>query len=422
MNAKEKLIIVGTGLTAVEVAFNLRASGWDGDITLVGDAAVTPHHLPPLSKAYLSGSVPPESLHIRTLDAYETHGIHLLTDKKVLKIDRNDRKLVLASGEELQYNRLVLATGGRPRSLPAASAVSAATRNFSYLRTLQDAETIKQNLVTGKTLVVIGGGYIGLEVAAAAAKAGMQVTVLASSDRILDRVTAPPISEFFEHVHRTHGVDIQTNAHVNSLKLTADNTMVEEVICADGRRFHSDLVVTGIGLVPNVELASEAHLQVADGIVINSDMQTSDPLIMAAGDCAQFYSTIYKREVRIESVPNALEHARKIAALLCGQPPRKEAAPWFWSDQYDVGLKMVGLSQGYDRIVVRGSTDKRDFTLFYLLKERVLAVDTVNRPVEFTLSKQIITDGLPVDTQLLSDESVTLKELVSAARATASAV
>ena len=422
MNAKEKLIIVGTGLTAVEVAFNLRASGWDGDITLVGDAAVTPHHLPPLSKAYLSGSVPPESLHIRTLDAYETHGIHLLTDKKGLKIDRNDRKLVLASGEELQYNRLVLATGGRPRSLPAASAVSAATKNFSYLRTLQDAETIKQNLVTGKTLVVIGGGYIGLEVAAAAAKAGMQVTVLASSDRILDRVTAPPISEFFEHVHRTHGVDIQTNAHVNSLKLTADNTMVEEVICADGRRFHSDLVVTGIGLVPNVELASEAHLQVADGIVINSDMQTSDPLIMAAGDCAQFYSTIYKREVRIESVPNALEHARKIAALLCGQPPRKEAAPWFWSDQYDVGLKMVGLSQGYDRIVVRGSTDKRDFTLFYLLKERVLAVDTVNRPVEFTLSKQIITDGLPVDTQLLSDESVTLKELVSAARATANAV
>lgn len=417
MDAKEKLVIVGTGLTAVEVAFNLRAGGWPGDITMVGEANVTPHHLPPLSKAYLSGLAAPENFYIRTPDAYAAQGIELITGERVLGIKRDQKRLVLAGGKELQYHRLVLATGGRPRQLSAAGAVSALTKNFSYLRTLQDAEGIRRNLVTGNRLVVIGGGYIGLEVAAAAAEIGMKVTVLASCDRVLARVTAPPISAFFERVHRAHGVDIQTNTEVSSLKLSADNTMVEEVVCRDGRRFQSDLVVTGIGLLPNVELARDAGLQVDDGIIINTEMQTSDPSIMAAGDCARFHSSLYNRQVRIESVPNALDHARKITALMCGQPLRKEAAPWFWSDQYDVALKMAGLSQGYDRVILRGSTDNSDFTLFYLCENKILAVDTVNRPVEFTLSKQIITDGLPVATHLLSDESVTLKELVSAARA-----
>ncbi|AOE86720.1 oxidoreductase [Pseudomonas sp. BN417] len=415
MNANKNLVIVGAGHAGVEVAFSLRANGWEGNIWLVGDAAVIPHHLPPLSKAYLAGKSTPESLYLRTPDAYAAQNIQLLSGTQVTAINRNRRQVSLSDGQVLDYERLVLATGGRPRLLPVASGAAGKAANFRYLRTLEDAECIRQQLIPGNRLVVIGGGYVGLEVAATAIKANVQVTLLDTTDRVLARVTAPPVSAFYERLHRDAGVDIRTGMQVCGFEMSADQQKVTAVLCEDGTRLAADLIVAGIGLIPNCELASAAGLLVDNGIVVNEQMQTSDPVIMAIGDCARFHSQIYGRWVRIESVPNALEQARKVAAIVCGKPTRNETAPWFWSDQYEVGLKMVGLSEGYDRIIIRGSLEQPDFSVFYLQGDRVLAVDTVNRPVEFNLSKQIITDRLPVEPNLLDDESVPLKEIIATA-------
>nr|WP_218649023.1 FAD-dependent oxidoreductase [Pseudomonas taiwanensis] len=411
------MVIVGAGHAGVEVAFGLRANGWEGNIWLVGEAAAVPHHLPPLSKAYLAGTATPESLYLRAPNTYAAQNIQLLSSTQVTAINRDLRHVSLSDGQVLPYDLLVLATGGRPRLLPVASGAVGKAANLRYLRTLEDAECIRQQLTRGNRLVVIGGGYVGLEVAATAVKANMQVTLLDTTDRVLARVTAPPVSAFYERLHRDAGVDIRTGMQVCGFEMSADQQKVTAVLCKDGTRLPADMVVAGIGLIPNCELASAAGLLVDNGIVVNEQMQTSDPAIMAIGDCARFHSRIYGRWVRIESVPNALEQARKVAAIVCGKPPRSEAAPWFWSDQYEVGLKMVGLSEGYDRIIVRGSLEQPDFTVFYLLGDRVLAVDTVNRPVEFNLAKQIITDRLPVEPSLLDDESVPLKEIIAAAKA-----
>lgn len=416
MNANDNVLIIGTGLAGVEVAFGLRASGWTGSIQLVGDTTVLPYQLPPLSKAYLAGTAKAESLYLRTPEAYTAQNIQLLSGRKVTAIDRDRRQVNLADGQVLGYEHLVLATGGRPRPLPAASGAAEKASNFRYLRTLEDAESIRQQLIPDNRLVIIGGGYVGLEVAATAIKAGMRVTLLDTADRLLARVTAPPVSDFYQRLHSAAGVDIRTGMQISALELSDDQQSVTAVLCEDGTRLPAELVVTGIGLIPNCELASAAGLQVDNGIVVNEQMQTSDPAIMAVGDCARFHSQLYDRWMRIESVPNATEQARKAAAIICGKPPREEAAPWFWSDQYEAGLKTVGLSEGYDRIVVRGSLKKPDFSVFYLQENRVLSVDTVNRPVEFNFSKQIVTDRLPVNPELLEDESLPLKEIIAASK------
>lgn len=408
----ERLVVIGTGCGGVELAFAARAAGWSGPITLIGEENALPYHRPPLSKAYLMGDANADSLWLRAPALYEKMNIELLMAVKVAAIDRRKMQVCLSDGRNLDYDRLVLATGGRPRPLPAAAGSAGTAENFRYLRTLADAEAIRRHFAPGHRLVVVGGGYVGLEVAAAAVKSGMRVTVLEAAPRLLARVTALPLSEFYEDVHRHAGVDVQTNAQVEDFELSADRSKITAVRCADGARIEAEFVVAGIGLIPNCELAIEAGLQVDDGIVVDAQMQTTDAAIMAVGDCTKFYSDLYKRKVRIESVPNALEQARKVAALICGKVPRKDAAPWFWSDQYDLNLKMVGLSHGYDQLVFRGSLENRNFSAFYMLDGRVLAVDTVNRPVEFNLSKQLVLDCLPVLPALLADDTVPLNSIL----------
>ncbi|RJG04497.1 NAD(P)/FAD-dependent oxidoreductase [Noviherbaspirillum sedimenti] len=409
MSSIERLVVIGTGCGGVELAFAARAAGWNGPITLVGEENALPYHRPPLSKAYLMGEANADALWLRAPALFEKQNIALLTAVKVAAIDRRRMQVSLSDGRNLGYDRLVLATGGRPRPLPAAAG---SAENFRYLRTLADAAAIRGHFAPGHRLVVVGGGYVGLEVAAAAVKSGMRVTVLEAAPRLLARVTALPLSNFYEDVHRQAGVDIQTSAQVEEFELSADRSKITAVRCAGGARIEADFVVAGIGLIPNCELAIEAGLQVDDGIVVDAQMQTTDEAIMAVGDCTKFYSDLYKRKVRIESVPNALEQARKIAALICGKVPRKDAAPWFWSDQYDLNLKMVGLSHGYDQLVFRGSLESRNFSAFYMLDGRVLAVDTVNRPVEFNLSKQLVLDCLRVLPEALADDTVPLKSIL----------
>jgi 3-phenylpropionate/trans-cinnamate dioxygenase ferredoxin reductase subunit len=407
-----RLVVIGTGCAGVELAFAARAMGWSGSIVLVGDDPAVPYQRPPLSKAYLMGEMNFESLWLRAPALYEKSRIELLTGVHVAAIDRVHMRVQLCDGREVPYDHLGLMVGGRPRPLPAAMRCTEGVLNFHYLRTVADSAAIHKHFGPGRRLVVVGGGYVGLEVAAAAVKSNMRVTVLEALPRVLARVTAPLLSAFYEDVHRQAGVDVRTGDQVDGFELSPDGSQITAVHCAGGTSIAADVVVAGIGLIPNVELASGAGLAVENGIVVDSLMRTTDPSIFAGGDCTCFYSELYERTVRLESVPNALGQARTAAAVLCGKKPREDAVPWFWSDQYDLNLKMVGLSQGYDRVIVRGSPASRSFSAFYMLGDRVLAMDTVNRPQEFNLSKRLIADRRCVDAALLADDMTPFKRII----------
>jgi 3-phenylpropionate/trans-cinnamate dioxygenase ferredoxin reductase subunit len=287
--------------------------------------------------------------------------------------------------------------------------------NFRYVRTIGDIDQLRRHMEPGLRLVIIGGGYIGLEVAALAIKREMQVTVLEALPRVLARVTAPEISAFYERIHRAAGVDIRTGVEVTGFEFDQSKEAVSGVLCGDGTRVPADVVIAGIGLIPNTELAQSAGLAVENGIVVDEFTRTSDPDIYSAGDCTNHPSTLYGRRVRLESVPNAVEQARVAAAALCGKQRPHGAVPWFWSDQYHFKLQMVGLSQGHDDLVVRGSTDNESFAAFYLRQGKMISADTVNRPQEFMIAKRLVAEAVAIDPKRLADESVPLKSLVAGA-------
>jgi len=409
------LIVIGAGQAGAELAVQARASGWAGRIALVGDEAAAPYHRPPLSKAYLAGAADADSLLLKAHAAYEKAGVELMLNRRVVAVDRQSRRVELEGGPALAWSRLAFATGGRPRRLPAAATGADSADNFHYLRTLADVDRISARFVPGARLLIVGGGYIGLEVAAVAVKLGLKVVVLEAAPRVLARVTAPAVSAFYEHVHRQAGVDIRTGVQVETFALDAARRRVMAVECVDGERLDCDLVVAGIGLIPSTELAVACGLAVNDGIVVDGALRTSDADIVAAGDCTRFHSLLYRRSVRLESVPNALEQARCAAATLNGKPSQQDSVPWFWSDQYDLKLKMVGLSQGYDQLVLRGSPDTGSFCAFYLQGRRVLAVDTVNRVPEFMVAKRLVAERIEIDAARLADETVALKDLLQPA-------
>ena len=413
MTPEALLLVVGAGHAGAELAVQARECGWSGRIVLVGDEQALPYHRPPLSKAYLAGEATLDAIALKARVTYDKAHVEWQPGRHVAAIDRATATVRFSDGGTLPYTLLALATGGRPRPLPAAAGAAAQAPNFHYLRTLADVDRIRAGFQQGGRLTIVGGGYIGLEVAAVAVKCGLKVTLLEAAERVLARVTAPPVSAFYEHVHRAAGVDLRTGVQADSLVLDASGR-VAEVHCSDGERIATDLVIAGIGLLPNTELAAAAGLRVDDGIQDDPCSRTSDPAIFAAGDCTRFMSPLYGRSLRLESVPNALEQARCAAVTLCGQERRQDNVPWFWSDQYELKLKMVGLSQGHDRFVLRGSVEQRSFSAFYLKGTRVLAVDTVNRVPEFMLAKRLVAERLPVDPERLADEGVPLKNQIAA--------
>ena len=404
-------IIIGAGHAGGELAIALRNEGWEGRILLLGEEAHLPYHRPPLSKAYLAGSVEKSSLSIRPQMAYDKANVEFFGGVRVLRIDRANKRLELADGKQLAYDKLAIATGGRPRPLSVPNAAAAERcANFHYLRTLDDVELIRAQMATGKRLAIVGGGYIGLEVAAAAVAQGLQVTVLEALPRVLQRVTAAELSAYYERKHREAGVDIRTSVQVADLEVTGE--AVSAVICADGSRLETDLVVVGIGLIANTELAAEAGLEVDNGILVDQHAQTSDPDIHAAGDCTNHPNPLLGRRLRLESVPNALEQSRVAAAGMAGKLKAYASVPWFWSDQYELKLKMVGLSEGFERLVLRGEPQTDSFSAFYLKDGKVLAADTVNRPQDFIAAKRLVAEGIAVTAEQLADDSRPLKELL----------
>ena len=411
--ASSTAIIIGAGHAGGELAIALRNEGWEGRILLLGEEAHLPYHRPPLSKAYLAGSVEKSSLSIRPQMAYDKANVEFIGGVRVSRIDRANQRLELADGSQLAYDKLAIATGGRPRPLSVPNAaVAERCANFHYLRTLDDVEQIRAQLAPGKRLAIVGGGYIGLEVAASAIAQGLQVTVLEALPRVLQRVTAAELSAYYERKHREAGVDIRTGVQVADLEVTGDT--VTAVLCADGSRLAADLVVVGIGLLANTELAAEAGLQVDNGILVDEHAQTSDPHIYAAGDCTNHPNALLGRRLRLESVPNALEQSRVAAANMAGKAKTYASVPWFWSDQYELKLKMVGLAEGFERLVLRGDPATDSFSAFYLKGDKVLAADTVNRPQDFIAAKRLVAEGIAVTDAQLADDSKPLKELLPA--------
>lgn len=405
-----EIVIVGAGYAASELAVTLRQEGCTGRIMMIGEERPLPYQRPPLSKTYLSGKVDAEGLLIRPATAYEQAHIDCLLGVRVEAIDRELRQVRLADGRRVGYARLALATGGRARRLEIAGSD---LHGIHYLRSQADVEAIRPGLRAGRRLVIVGGGYVGLEVAAVAVRMGVQVTVLEAAPRVLARVTAPQISTFYEALHRDNGVEILTGVEVEGFAAGECPVHVGEVLCKDGRRIEADLVIVGVGLIPNVELAEAAGLEVDNGILIDEHGRTSDADIVALGDCTSYPCLFYGRRLRLESVPNAIDQARTAAATLCGKSRRTESLPWFWSDQYDLKLQMAGLNQGYERVVLRGSFERRSFAAFYLQGERVIAADVVGRPADFMQAKRLIAERVMVDDTALADEGRLLKELLS---------
>jgi 3-phenylpropionate/trans-cinnamate dioxygenase ferredoxin reductase subunit len=363
-----------------------------------------------LSKAYLAGEIGADALIYKAGVAYEKANIELRLGVRVEAIDRGTKELLLPGGERLHYDKLVIATGGRARELKVPGANLA---NIFSLRTIADVEALQPQIQAGRRLVVVGGGYIGLEVAAVAVKRGLAVTVLEGMPRVLARVTAPDLSKFYERVHRAAGVEIRTGVNVIAFAAEPDGTTVGAVLCADGRAIEADFVLIGIGLVPNIELAQATGLEADGGILVDALSRTSDLDIYAIGDCCLHADHGFlHRRIRIESVPNALEQARIVAASICGRPVPATTAPWFWSDQYDLQLQMVGISEGYQKVVIRGSTEGTSFIAFYLKDGIIIAADAVNRPAEFMAAKRLVGDRAAPEPEKLADESISLKTLL----------
>ena len=402
-------VIVGGGVAASEAAFAMRRNGFAGPLSIVTEEAHWPYQRPPLSKAYLAGEVGLGALYTRPAAAYEKAGITVASSTRVEAIDRTGKQVALSDRRVLRYDKLLLAVGGRARALNDAPAD---VGNLHAIRTIADVDRLRPQLVPGARMVIIGGGYLGLEFASVGIKLGLKVCVLESMPRVLARVAAPQVSSFFEQVHRQSGVDVRTGVQVSGFETETGGRRIRSVVCADGEALRADVVVAGVGMVPNTELAQAAGVVVADGIVVDAASRTSDADIFAIGDCANAPLPGGER-ARLESVPNALDQARIAAAAICAKDLPRRNVPWFWSDQYDLKLQIAGMSRGHDATLVRGSIAARRFSVLYLKGGRLIAADTVNWPADFAAARALISQERVVDMERIADGSVALSALAA---------
>lgn len=407
----DNIVIIGGGQAAVSAITSLRHHGYDGSITLVGDELFLPYQRPPLSKAYMKGELARERLFFKQAGWYDGQCVRLHVGTRVNAIDRTKKTIDTDSGKHFDYDALIVATGSRARRLQIPGVDL--SKVFD-LRTLADVEKIRPTIIKGNKIVVIGGGYIGLEAAAAARQIGVDVTVLEYAPRVLARVTSAVISEFYEKEHRANGIDIRTNARIAALRGTAGQ--VTGVELQDGSILATDAVLIGVGIVPNQELAEAAGIDCNDGIIVDRDARTSDPHVYAAGDCTRRPLVHYDGVSRLESVHNAVEQGKLAAAAILGKPRPAEECPWFWSDQFDLKLQIAGLSNSFDECFVRGEPDERKFAVFYFRSGNLIAVDAINSPQEFVIARKLIAAGQTVDKGLLADTSIPMKEVVGAER------
>ena len=398
------VVIIGAGHAAGQAAASLRQAKYAGDITIVGDEAHIPYQRPPLSKAYLKGDQSADKVYLRAESFYADRDIAMKLSTRATAIDTTAKTVALSSDETLHYDHLLISTGSRPRKL---SIDGSDLPGIHYLRTMDDVDGLRDGMQADANLVIVGGGYIGLEVAAVGRELGLNVHVLEMEERILQRVTTPEMSAYYHQLHEGRGVNIHTNTAVTGF---AGDGKVQEVLCGD-KRFPADIVIVGIGIIPNTELAEAAGIVCNNGIVVDDHCCTSDPNVYAAGDCTNHPNPLLDRRLRLESVPNAMDQARVSTANMLGDDKTYAAIPWFWSDQYELKLQMVGFSADGDAQVLRGDMTSNQFAIFYLKDGKVVAADAVNSPKEFMLCKQLV--GKSADPAMLADPEADLKALLA---------
>jgi 3-phenylpropionate/trans-cinnamate dioxygenase ferredoxin reductase subunit len=405
--AQGAVAIVGAGHAGFQVAASLRQLGFGEPVHLINDEGHLPYQRPPLSKAYLKGSGGPDTLMFRPQKFYTDQNIELISDRAVA-IDRAARKLKLASGAAFDYGHLVLATGARNRLLDIPNANLPDVR---YLRILDDSEDLRRRIASSKHVVVIGAGFIGLEFAATARIKGLEVDVLELASRVMARAVTAEISEYFQARHAAAGVRIHLGVQATAIEASGDK--VTGVSLSDGRHIPADLVVVGVGVLPNVELAAEAGLPVASGIIVNERLLTIDPNISAIGDCALFASPRFGGSLRLESVQNATDHARCVAARLTGDDKVYDGHPWFWSDQADDKLQIAGLTTGYDRVVVRGDPSQKAFSAFCYKADTLVGIESVNRAGDHMFGRRLLPMDRSIEPEQAADQGFDLKRALA---------
>jgi len=403
----QQIVIAGGGQAAVQAVDTLRRKGFAGELTVVGDEPWLPYQRPPLSKKYLAGALERERLLIRPAQFFAERQVHTQLGRRVSEIAPREQHVRLDDGLVLPYDALVLATGSRPRRLPAPGADLAGVH---YLRTIADADRIRAECAAGGRMVIIGGGYIGLEVAATVRGLGLEVTVLEMAARVMSRVTCAEISAFYEAEHARQGVRIHCNETLRALHGEARSGRVRAVLTEAGREYPADVVIIGCGVVPADELARAAGLTCENGVVTDVHCRTSDAAIYAAGDCASHLNRQYGRHLRLESVDNAFEQGTTVALNLLGAATPHDKLPWFWSDQFDLKLVIVGVAQGFDSVILRGSAATRSFSACYLRGGELIAIDTVNQPKDQMAARKLIAAHARPDPDKLADAAIALRD------------
>ena len=401
------VVIVGAGHAGFQVAASLRQHGFKDRVCLINDEGHLPYQRPPLSKAYLKGTGGPDSLMFRPEKFFHDQTIELIGDRAVA-IDRAAQKLKLASGAFLDYGHLVLATGARNRLLDIPNAN---LPNVRYLRILDDSEDLRKRIAASKRVVVIGAGFIGLEFAATARIKGLEVDVLELANRVMARAVTAEVSEYFQARHAEAGVRIHLGVMATAIE--ADGDKVTGVSLSDGRHIPADLVVVGVGVLPNVELAKEAGLPTASGIIVNDHLLTRDPNISAIGDCCLFESPRFRGSLRLESVQNATDQAKCVAARLTGDDKVYDGQPWFWSDQGDDKLQIAGLTTGYDRVVLRGDPSQKAFSAFCYKQGRLVGIESVNRAGDHMFGRRLLPMDRSVAPEQAADPNFDLKKALA---------
>ena len=402
----EELVVIGGGQAAIQCVASLRKEGYSGSITLIGEENHLPYQRPPLSKGFLSGSTESNRLYLKKIEFFQENSIQLNLGVSAKKIDRDNCNVHLSDDKSISYDKLVLATGSRVRKLKFPGSD---LEGINYLRGIDDAESLKDGLLKSKNLVIVGAGYIGLEVAAVATDFNTKITVVEMADRVMNRTVDPIISAYYQELHSNNGVNFILN---ESLEKVDGIKTVEQVICSGGSSIEADILVIGAGVIPNIELAEESGLSCDNGICVDEYGQTEDIRIFACGDCTNHPNEKLDRKLRLESVHNAMEQSKTVASSIMGNKTAYNQIPWFWSDQYDHKLQIVGLSGDHDEVLIRGDQAESKFMLFYLKGEELIAVDAVNNPKEFLICRKLVENKVKISSDDILNQSKNLNDLI----------
>ena len=401
-----EIVVIGSGQAAIQTVMSLKRNEFTGSIKVIGEEDHLPYQRPPLSKDFLLEEYKPERVSLKKKEFYEENEVDLILGKRAESIDTILKEITLSDENKIRYDQLIIATGSRVRKLNVPGSDK---KGIYYLRDLDDANALKQRLKKNKKMVIVGAGYIGLEVASVAASLGVEVTVIEMANRVMNRTVDPMISSYYQKLHESHGVKIHLD---NGLKAFEGGDSVNAVLCSDGLMLEADLVVIGAGVLPNQEIAIEAGLECNNGIMVNEFGETSTAHVYACGDCTNHPNKGLNTRLRLESVHNAMEQSKTVANTIMGNKEPYDQVPWFWSDQYDHKLQLVGISGDHDEVVMRGLESEQKFLLFYLKNSELIAVNAINSSKEFLICRKLVANKVKISSDVIKDQSVNLNDLL----------